>query len=267
MSDATPVGMPAAIEIRPARTMPEFQACVALQQRVWGFQERDLLPARIFMVIEKNGGQTLAAWDGERMVAFNFAMPGCRPGLVYWHSQMLAVDAAYRDRGLGRRLKLRQREEALARGIELIEWTFDPLEIKNGYFNLEVLGAISRRYYPNLYGLTSSALQAGLPTDRMVAEWWLRSPRVTRRLERRTEAAAARDEAAAAPVPSTRIEVPAEIHVWKAARDPRAAEVQHRNRLALAAAFSAGLAAVGYTRRPNGSGAFLLGQPEVEPSA
>ena len=88
------------------------------------------------------------------------------------------MERHHRNGGLGRRLKLMQREDALARGIELIEWTFDPLEIKNAYLNLEKLGAIARRYNINQYGITSSPLQGGLPSDRLIAEWWLKSKRV-----------------------------------------------------------------------------------------
>jgi predicted GNAT superfamily acetyltransferase len=92
---------------------------------------------------------------------------------------MAAVLEPYRNAGIGRRLKLAQREDALARGIELIEWTFDPLEVRNAYFNFR-LGAIVRRFLPNFYGLTSSPLHGGLPTDRLLAEWWLQSVRVRR---------------------------------------------------------------------------------------
>jgi predicted GNAT superfamily acetyltransferase len=95
---------------------------------------------------------------------------------------MAAVLDKYRDRGIGRRLKLFQRDDALARGISLIEWTFDPLVTKNAYFNLMRLGAVARRYLPNVYGITTSPLHAALPTDRLVAEWHLRSPRVRRML-------------------------------------------------------------------------------------
>ena len=91
---------------------------------------------------------------------------------------MLAVRKDYRNVGLGRRIKLFQRGDALERGFELIEWTYDPLEIKNSYLNIERLGAISRRYNVNQYGITSSPLQGGLPTDRLIAEWWLKSKRV-----------------------------------------------------------------------------------------
>src|SRR6201999_4339960 len=97
------------------------------------------------------------------------------------------VRKEHRNSGLGRRLKLLQREDALARGIELIEWTFDPLEIKNAYLNIERLGAIARRYNINQYGITSSPLQGFLPTDRLVAEWWLKSKRVDELLRKREQ--------------------------------------------------------------------------------
>ena len=91
---------------------------------------------------------------------------------------MLGVLPEYRNAQIGRRLKLRQREDALARGIALIEWTFDPLELKNAFLNIEKLGAIVRRYKENQYGTTTSPLHGGLPTDRCIAEWWIDSPRV-----------------------------------------------------------------------------------------
>ena len=91
---------------------------------------------------------------------------------------MTAVLPEFRDRGVGRRLKLFQRQDALKRGIDLIEWTFDPLDLKNGHFNLVRLGAVARRYIPDCYGVTGSPLHGGLPTDRLVAEWWLGSDRV-----------------------------------------------------------------------------------------
>ncbi len=116
--------------------------------------------------------------DAEELIGFAMAIPGVRNGHAYLHSQMLAVREQYRNGGLGRRMKLYQREDALARGFELMEWTFDPLEIKNAYLNIEKLGAIARRYSVNQYGITSSPLQGGLPSDRLVAEWWMKSKRV-----------------------------------------------------------------------------------------
>src|SRR5438270_10853013 len=109
------------------------------------------------------------------------AIPGLKPaGTSYLHGHMLGVMPEYRDSGIGRLLKLKQREDALARSIELIEWTFDPLETKNAYFNVERLGAIVRRYVCNQYGTTTSHLHGGLPTDRCTAEWWIGSDRVNK---------------------------------------------------------------------------------------
>ncbi len=169
---------PDAIVIRRCQGLDELRACVALQKDVWNFSDAELVPLRMFVVAEKVGGQVMGAFDGGEMVGFALSVPGTRSGHVYLHSHMLGVRKEHRNGGLGRRLKLLQREDALARGIELIEWTFDPLEIKNSYLNIEKLGAISRRYNINQYGITSSPLQGGLPSDRLIAEWWLKSRRV-----------------------------------------------------------------------------------------
>ena len=161
--------------------------------------------------------------------------------------------AAYRNAGLGRQIKLVQRKDALARGFELMEWTFDPLEIKNAYLNIERLGAIARRYQVNQYGITSSPLQGGLPSDRLVAEWWLKSKRVESLLSgsRKAEFETLKT-----------ISVPAEIYEWKASSGTRvrAREVQERNRKEFLQAFSDGLSVLGYERDPQGAGKFLLGR-------
>jgi predicted GNAT superfamily acetyltransferase len=166
------------IEIRELSAEPELREAVALQKTIWRFEDADLLPFRMFVVATKIGGQLLGAFEGDRMIAFCVAIPGLKPdGKVYLHSHMLGVLPEYRNAGVGRQLKVRQREDALARGIDLIEWTFDPLEVKNAYFNIERLGAVVRRYLRNQYGVSSSVLHGGLPTDRLVAEWWIAKPR------------------------------------------------------------------------------------------
>jgi predicted GNAT superfamily acetyltransferase len=224
-----------------------------MQQEVWNFSDADLIPLRMFVVAEKIGGQVIGSFDNGEMVGFALSIPGSRSGRPYLHSHMLAVRESYRNSGLGRRMKLAQRDDALARGIELIEWTFDPLEIKNAYLNLERLGAIARRYNVNQYGITSSPLQGGLPTDRLVAEWWLRSQRVEKLL--------ASGKVPACKAEST-IEVPAEIYRWKARPDlrERARELQLCNREKFLGAFDRGLAALGYERDEKGNGRFLLGR-------
>src|SRR5579862_9256930 len=166
----------------------------------------------MFVVADKVGGQVMGAFDGKLMVGFALSVPGTRTGHIYLHSHMLAVRKDHRNSGLGRRLKLLQREDALARGIELVEWTFDPLEIKNAYLNIEKLGAIARRYNINQYGISSSPLQGGLPSDRLIAEWWLKSTRVESLLAQRPRAEIKY---------RVHVDVPAEVYAWKGAEETR----------------------------------------------
>jgi predicted GNAT superfamily acetyltransferase len=243
------------IELRRCHGIDDFRACVALQKEVWNFTDAELVPLRMFVVADKVGGQVMGAFDGNAMVGFALSVPGTRTGHIYLHSHMLAVRKEYRNSGLGRRLKLLQREDALARGIDLIEWTFDPLEIKNAYLNIEKLGAISRRYNINQYGITSSPLQGGLPSDRLIAEWWLKSKRVGSLLE-----AGKNPEFQA----ESSISVPAQIYEWKAAAETRlqAQQVQERNREQFLRTFAHGLAVLGYERDAEGNGKFSLGRWE-----
>jgi len=166
------------VTIRPCHTIEEFEAMVDLEIDVWGFGQRDVVPSQMYVVAAKTGGQVLGAFLGDRLVGFALAYPGIRDGQPYLHSHMAGVLQEYRDLGIGRSLKLAQREEALARGIGLIEWTFDPLQARNAFFNISRLGVVCRRYLLDVYGSTSSPLHAGLPTDRLVAEWHLSSGRV-----------------------------------------------------------------------------------------
>jgi predicted GNAT superfamily acetyltransferase len=166
------------IEVRKIVTIPDMEACVQLQQAVWQFRDLDIIPRRMFAVANAVGGQVLGAWTGDKLIGYSLAIPGLRDSRPYFHSHMLAVAPEYRNRGVGKMLKLAQREDALARGIDLIEWTFDPLEVKNAFFNIEKLGAIVRRYTPDFYGASTSPLHGNLPTDRLHAEWWLRAERV-----------------------------------------------------------------------------------------
>lgn len=175
-----PVGARASTEIvvRHCHGLAEFAACLDVERAVWRSSDIDLVPLPLFVVAAEIGGQVLGAFDGDRIVGFTLAFPGVRERRPFLHSHMTGVLAAYWDGGIARSLKLFQRRDALARNIDRIEWTFDPLQVKNAYFNLVRLGAIARRYLPNAYGATTSPLHSGLPTDRLVAEWWLRSARV-----------------------------------------------------------------------------------------
>jgi predicted GNAT superfamily acetyltransferase len=237
------------VAIRPLTQLAEFARCVELQIAVWGYSDGDVIPRRMFTVAERIGGQVLGAFADGVMVGFAMGLPGYRSGMAYLHSHMLAVLPEFRNAGLGRRLKLAQREDAIERGFELMEWTFDPLEIKNAHLNLHRLGAISRGYQEDFYGPSSSPLQGGLPTDRLYAEWWLRSPHVERMLGGES-------------VPSEsveRVHIPAAIYDWKRGSDARAAKTQTRVRGQLLEAFGRGLTAVDYDRDAAGNGSYLLG--------
>ena len=241
------------VELRRCHGIEDFRACVALQKEVWNFTDAELVPLRMFVVADKVGGQVMGAFEGDTMVGFALSVPGTRSGHIYLHSHMLAVRKDHRNGGLGRQLKRMQREDALARGIELIEWTFDPLEIKNAYLNIEKLGAVARRYNINQYGITSSPLQGGLPSDRLIAEWWLKSKRVERLLAEGKNAAAKA---------VTSISVPAQIYDWKASAETRvrAQQVQEGNRGQFLKAFANGLAVLNYERDAEGNGKYLLGR-------
>ena len=184
------------IAVRHCRTIAEYEACLRLERTTWG--EGILVPTAIFVVAQETGGQILGAYAGEELVGFTLALAGIHERRPFLHSHMTAVLEAYRDRGVGRSLKLFQRQDALARGIPLVEWTFDPLELKNAHFNFMRLGAVARRFIPNCYGVTESPLHAQMPTDRLVAEWWLDSPRVDSLIAR---AAASSQQQAAAALP------------------------------------------------------------------
>ena len=147
-------------------------------------------------------------------------------------------------------LKLSQREDALSRGIELMEWTFDPLEIKNAYFNIERLGVIIRRHVFNQYGKTTSALHGGLPTDRVTAEWWIKTGRVQ---------AAVNNEKFDRAVTEARISVPVEIGGVRESDSARAKEIQSQVSSAFDEHLSAGLAVIGFEKTAT-SGDYLLGR-------
>jgi predicted GNAT superfamily acetyltransferase len=245
------------IELRALTESRQFQEAVELQKTVWGFNDVELLPVRLFVVATKVGGQAFGAYDGSALVGFLLSIPGLKPGGgSYLHSHMLGVLAEYRNKGVGRMLKLRQREDALQRGIGLIEWTFDPLELKNAFFNMERLGAIVRRYVENQYGTTTSPLHGGLPTDRCVAEWWLASPHAEAVLAGRPPARKAEE----------RIEVPADIDVIRREEPRRAREIQKSLGARLASGFDRGLAVIGFERSDR-VGTYLLGRWECESSA
>jgi predicted GNAT superfamily acetyltransferase len=240
------------IKIVPLHDHGDFDRSVEIQDTVWSYEPSARMSQKTFLLATQIGGQVLGAFDGDKMVGYAMSLPGVRNGHSYLHSHHLAVLPEWRNAGVGRKLKLAQRDDALARGFELIEWTFDPLEIKNAHLNIARLGAIARRYYRNFYGASTSPLHGGLPTDRLVAEWWLKSDRVKRALQ--GEQPRAEIEA--------HVDVPAALSEWKASPAMRdnARKVQEANASALEAGFARGLAVLGYQRKEQGDGSYLLGK-------
>jgi len=162
-------------------SLEDYKACVELQRCVWGFEDNlDIVPIPLLVIGRKNGGFLYGAFDEKRLIGFIYSIVGIYTGKLIHCSHMLAVLPEYQNQSVGYKLKIKQREFALAQGIDLITWTFDPFQVKNAFFNIEKLGAIIRNYYPDLYGETSSRIHYGLPTDRMLAEWYLNSDRVNR---------------------------------------------------------------------------------------
>ncbi|HKD51126.1 MAG TPA: GNAT family N-acetyltransferase [Candidatus Acidoferrum sp.] len=219
-----------------------------LQRLIWGEADLEVEPVTAFVVAAHTGGQVLGAFDGGRMIGYTLAVVGVRNGVPYLHSHMTGVQSDYRDQGVGRMLKLFQRDEALSRGIRLVQWTFDPLELRNAHFNLNRLGAICREYLPNLYGVTTSPLHRGLATDRLLVEWRLDSARTVAAIQNLSKDPL---EAAAT------IELPAELERWLQENGPEIQNLQARMREEFTKWFAKGYAAVGL-RTGKGDPAYLL---------
>ena len=209
--------------IRPCHGIEEFEACVLIEREVWKSSDIDVVPIPLFVVASETGGQVLGAFYGADLVGFTLAIAGWRARKPFLHSHMTAVLDGHRDHGVGRRLKLYQRKDALARGISLVEWTFDPLVTKNAYFNFMRLGAIARRFLPNAYGITTSPLHGSLPTDRLVAEWHLRSDRVLHTLAGKREIVPPSKKA-------VRITIPANLEELRSSDVTRARQIQAKVR-------------------------------------
>lgn len=172
----------AAIVIRDIDRRSEMREVEDLQKEIWGVEDREVFPALAMIPLREVGAILIGAFDQNRLIGFVFAFPGWEDGHPIFHSDMLAVKPAYRSLGLGYQLKLVQRERALAKSIERITWTFDPLQAVNAHFNFEKLGVVAYEYKTSFYGETSSFLHR-TGTDRLWVTWLLNSERVKQRIE------------------------------------------------------------------------------------
>jgi predicted GNAT superfamily acetyltransferase len=240
--------------IRKLERHEEYRAAEEIQRRVWHFPWREVIPLNELVVAQKNGGHVFGAFEKGRMVGFCFGVPGFRDGKVYHYSRMLGVLAEYQDRGVGRLLKLKQREYALEQGLDLARWTFDPLQSRNAYLNIEKLGCVVREYLVNIYPGSGSRFNRGLDTDRFVPEWWIRSKRVRDRIAGRGTPTL--DEACSnyAPViageplreKGVSLEIPSDIDAIKRKDLAEARAWRQRTRRAFLALFKAGYAITGF---------------------
>lgn len=177
-------GRPVRVDLRRLTEIEEFRQCEQLQDRIWGPDDIGRVSSLVLITSEDNGGSAIGAFvDGDRLVGFVCSFLGfAESGMLKHCSVLMAVDPELQKGGIGYHLKLAQREAALAQGIELITWTFDPLASLNAHLNIHKLGCVSSRYLVNCYGTAQGGINAGLPTDRFLVEWWVRRPWVESRL-------------------------------------------------------------------------------------
>jgi predicted GNAT superfamily acetyltransferase len=168
------------ITIRNIDDAAEMRAVEDLQKEVWGIPDLDVVPLTQLVAATEAGGILIGAFAGPTLVGFVYGFPAFEHDQPAHHSHMLAVRPAYRKFDLGRRLKLAQRERAIAQGVRLMTWTFDPLQSLNAYLNFTKLGVVSNRYLPDFYGEDPSSFLHQTGTDRLWVSWFLKSDRVQR---------------------------------------------------------------------------------------
>ena len=274
---------------RDLTTLEDFAQVVELERRIWGPGYDDVVPVPILAVTVHRGGILIGAFareterqSAERMVGFVYSLPGIKHGKATQWSHMLGVVAEHRSDGIGRDLKLLQRERTLAMGLDLIEWTYDPMQAMNAHLNFARLGVVVEEYEENVYGTSSSPLHKGNPTDRFVAEWWIAKPHVERRLQGGGAALTLRsDEVADAPAANRatpqsdwhacadvnlaldarrlRVEIPMHFTEMLSGAPELALEWRLATREIFTTYFGRGYRAVDFfLDRPNGKGAYLL---------
>ena len=174
MSSATEIP---SIIIRDIEQISEMREIEALQKEVWGSDDRDIVPLTIFAATREVGAILIGAFDGASLIGFAYSFVGREDGRMVHHSHMLAVRPIYRNFNLGYRLKLAQRDRALAQGITQMTWTFDPLQSLNAHFNFAKLGVVADAYKINFYGEATSSFLHQIGTDRLWVTWSLDSQR------------------------------------------------------------------------------------------
>lgn len=239
--------------LRELNGLAELQQAERFQIEVWGEGERPD-NSDIMLALQHEGALLAGAFAEGEMLGFLFGFPSATPGVQ--HSHRLAVSQKARGLGLGARLKWFQRDWCLAQGIRLVRWTYDPLRAINAGLNIAVLGATARDYLTDYYG-PMPGINAGLPSDRVMAVWQLDAPRVVAR---------AAGQPLPMPIISAEAVIPADIDGLLQADPARALFERLRLRDRLQGSFDAGLAIIGFDRNRH---RYLLGrvaQPACSPS-
>lgn len=228
------------MRIREATSHEDLDEVAKIQVEVWNVEDIDIASRIILRASQHAGGAVLVAEADDGVIAgFAWAFPAYEHGETFWHSDMLAVRPAYRAGRVGQALKWAQRDRALEMGLRRITWTFDPMQAKNAHLNLELLGATTSVYLDDFYGVTTSDLHHGLPTDRLLASWDLTSPQVEAR---------ARGIAPERPPVAAAVSIPAEWNALVAGDGDEARREQARVAGDLKAAFARGLVAMGFDK-------------------
>jgi predicted GNAT superfamily acetyltransferase len=263
------------LSIRSLNSAAELSACEAMQRQAWAMpDDLEVVPAHLLVAVQRNGGVLLGAFDAGDLVGFVFSFPAlAATGGLKHCSHLMAVAPSHQSKGIGYQLKLAQRQQVLDQGIDLITWTFDPLESRNAYLNIRKLGGVCSSYYRDYYGPLTDGLSSGLPSDRFEVEWWIASERVLRRLAGdlsgesgdavvQANAAVRRADGYLAPgvidlgarTGAIRIEIPADYQVLKSAAPDLALEWRLAVREMAESYFAAGYVVddVFHTRTPEG---------------
>lgn len=244
--------MSSEISIRQIESFSELRAVEELQKEVWGVPDLDVVPLTHLIAAKAAGGVLLGAFDGQTLVGFVYGFVAEEDGEMAHHSHMLAVKHAYRNFNLGYKLKLAQREEVLAQGINLITWTFDPLQSLNAYFNFTKLGVISDRYVINFYGEEAASFLHQTGTDRFWVKWLLTSDRVVERLH-------STKPVLENPSDKLLIEIPGNINALVEESPEAAYEWRLRTRRQFTEAIEAGYVVRDFYREA-GKGVYILGK-------
>lgn len=232
-------------DIRECTTLEEFKACIALQKEVFALPDIEISPVRHLIVTKNAGGWSLGAFYEGKLIGFVLSVPAFKGYERCFYSHMTAVSNEFQGLGIGAKLKWAQRERALREGVRFIKWTFQPVQARNAFFNLERLGTVIRKYAPNFYGTdyATSADQpekVGIDSDRLIAEWELESEKVVA-LSKGKSFSNSRE-------PDLTIEIPNDWSLLVKADPQEASEVQRRIRREFESAFASGMICSGFER-------------------